>query len=196
MDPGRSPEGDAAALAPDERRTLLEVARRSIAHALRHGFALPLRPEDHGKRLRTRAACFVTLRREGQLRGCVGTLEPRLALVVEVAESAYAAALRDPRFPPLAESELAGLGVEISVLSPLQPFDTTSEAELAVLLRPGIDGLVLQEGEHRGTFLPAVWAELPDPLEFVRGVKRKAGLPPDYWSPGLRASRYTVESIA
>ena len=196
MDPGPSPERDAVAFAPDERRTLLAVARRSVEHALSHGCALPLRPEDHAERLRAPAACFVTLRREGRLRGCVGSLEPRLALVVEVAESACAAALRDPRFPPLAAPELEGLALEISVLSPLEPCAASSEAELASLLRPGVDGLMLEEGERRGTFLPAVWSELPDPLEFVRGVKRKAGLPTDYWSPALRASRYTVASIA
>ncbi len=182
-------------LTREHGRILLDVAARSIEHGVRVGGALPVDPADCDPVLRRVRASFVTLHLAGELRGCVGSLEAKQPLVVDVAESAFKAALRDPRFPPLEEPELAGLDVHLSVLSPLEPVDVGSERELLDVLRPGIDGLLIREGTRDATFLPSVWGGLPEPARFVRELKRKAGLPDDHWSPGIRVSRYTVESF-
>ena len=198
MDPMPSPDPSGApepGLDTEQRRTLLDVARRSIEHGLRHFRALPVTADEHAEALRRRAASFVTLELCGRLRGCVGALEPRHPLVVDVAESAFGAAFRDPRFEPLAPPDLPDLEISISVLSPLERLVVPSEDALVEILRPGVDGLLLREGGRQGTFLPVVWTDLEDPRRFVREVKHKAGLPSDYWSPTLEVSRYTVESI-
>ena len=171
---------------------LLDVARESIAHGLAHGRPLPVAPADYDPALRPVRATFVTLRLEGALRGCTGTLEAQRPLVVDVAENAHRTAFRDPRFAPVEGSELARLEIHISVLSPLEPFPAESEEALLEELRPGVDGLVLRDGAAAGTFLPAVWKSLPAPRDFVRELKRKAGLTAGHWSPTLRFERYTT----
>ncbi len=178
----------------ESRRLLKEVARASIEHGLRHGRPLQPDPADYPPPLRERRASFVTLKRGGELRGCIGSLEAGRPLVVDVAHNAYAAAFRDPRFPPLQPEELRDLEISLSVLSPPEPLAFESEGDLLARLRPGVDGLILTDGHHRGTFLPSVWEQLPDPADFLRQLKLKAGLPPDHWSPGLRVERYTTES--
>lgn len=181
---------------PEERRALLGVAHESIAHGIRHGRALCVDPAAYPEPLRVARATFVTLRREGRLRGCVGRLEARRALVADVAESAWGAAFRDPRFERVSAEELEELAISISVLGTLAPLRAASAAELAEQLQPGVHGLVLREGAQRGTLLPAVWEHLPDPRDFVREVMRKADLPEGHWSATLEAFRYEVESIA
>ena len=91
--------------------------------------------------------------------------------------------------------DLEGLHIEISVLTPAPPLSFGSEQELAAMIEPGRDGLILEEGFARGTFLPSVWESLPKPVDFLRHLKRKAGLPEDYWSDRLRVSRYRTESF-
>ncbi len=140
-------------------------------------------------------ATFVTLTIDAQLRGCIGTLEARRALVEDVASNAYSAAFEDPRFAPLERAEFERLDIHLSLLSAPEPIQFGSEKDLLAQIRPSLDGLVLEEGARRGTFLPSVWEQLPDPVEFLRHLKRKAGLPADYWSATLRVSRYTSESI-
>jgi AmmeMemoRadiSam system protein B/AmmeMemoRadiSam system protein A len=187
-------ESDPAALGDEERRRLTEVARDSVSHALRHG--TPLIPALAGfpERLRAMRATFVTLKSRGELRGCVGTLSARRPLAEDVAHNAYAAAFQDPRFPPLAAAEFEELSFGISVLSPAVPIGFGSEAELLSSLRPGVDGIILRAGSRTGTFLPAVWESLPQPRDFIAQLKRKAGLPADYWSPAITVERYTTES--
>jgi uncharacterized protein len=179
----------------EDRASLLDLARRSIAHGLDHGAPLRVDPDDYPESLRTERAAFVTLHRHGELRGCIGHLEACQPLVQDVAENAYAAAFRDPRFPPLSRQEWAGLAVHISVLTPPEPMTFGSEADLLAQLRPGIDGLILSEGSARGTFLPSVWESLPQPRDFLKHLKRKAGLPADHWSERIRVARYTTESF-
>jgi AmmeMemoRadiSam system protein A len=159
------------------------------------GRALAVDPAAYPEALRAPRATFVTLERRGALRGCIGSLEARRALVADVAENAWAAAFRDLRFPPLAAAELEGLAIHVSLLSRLERIAATSEQELLAALRPGVDGLVLSDGTQRGTFLPAVWADLPEPRGFLRQLKRKAGLPADGWSASWEAWRYTVDEI-
>ncbi len=180
---------------PDERRLLRTLAHRSIAHGLDRGRALQPELGEYPRRLREWRASFVTLEHRGRLRGCIGTLEARQPLVRDVAEHAYAAAFNDPRFPPLSPVEAVDIELHISVLSSPEPLPCASETELLERLQPGIDGLILFEHTRRATFLPAVWDDLPEPREFLTHLKRKAGLPVDYWSAELRFERYRAESL-
>ncbi|MBK8182588.1 MAG: AmmeMemoRadiSam system protein A [Candidatus Competibacteraceae bacterium] len=180
-------------LSHQDRATLLATARASIQHGLRHGQALAVDPNQYPATLRPQRATFVTLELAGQLRGCMGALAAYQPLVRDVAAHGYAAAFDDPRFPEVTAVEFPRLEVYISVLSPSQPLPFGSEEDLLAQLRPGQDGLILQFHHHRATFLPAVWESLPDPYVFLAQLKRKAGLPLDFWSPELRVERYTSE---
>jgi AmmeMemoRadiSam system protein A len=183
-------------LDPSQRRTLLRLARQSIEHGLGHGKAIEVDAARYSAALRAQRAAFVTLETHGALRGCIGHLEAIQPLVRDVAENAFAAAFRDPRFPPLGPAELPHLAIEISVLGVPHPLDFASEAELLATIEPGVDGLILEEGNSRGTFLPTVWKSLPEPRDFLRHLKAKAGLHPDYWSDTIRIQRYRTESFA
>lgn len=180
-------------LPEESRRALLKIAAGSIEHALREGEPLKVDLAALPQELREVRATFVTLERHGQLRGCIGTLNPMLPLAEDVAHNAFQAAFRDPRFPPLSDREFRDLDIHISVLSPSEPMSFKDEQDLLRQIRPGVDGLVLEDGWHRGTFLPAVWDDLPDATDFLKHLKLKAGLPPDYWSKTLKVSRYTAE---
>lgn len=175
---------------PPDGRVLLALARAALEEAL--GGRPAATPEQAW--LERPGACFVTLKLDGRLRGCIGSMTPRRPLAEDVRENACAAALRDPRFPPVTASELPRLRLELSLLSPLEEIDCAGEEELTALLRPGVDGLLLEHGSHRGTFLPAVWESLRTPAEFVCRLKVKAGLPEDFWAPQMRIWRYTVRS--
>jgi len=192
--PADAPERPRPELTPGEWSQLLQVARGSIAHGLRRGKPLPVDPGEYPEVLQRLRASFVTLHLRGQLRGCIGVLEAIRPLVDDVAKNAYAAAFSDPRFEPLREAERQGLDIHISVLSPSEPMRFTSEQDLVRQVRPGVDGLILADGSRRGTFLPSVWESLPDRESFLRHLKLKAGLPPDYWSETIQVSRYTAES--
>lgn len=182
-------------LSETSRNFLLETAHKAIAHGLETGMPLEIDAHNFPPEVQRTQASFVTLMQHGTLRGCIGGLEARMPLVEDVALHAFQAAFRDPRFAPLAAHELSDLEISISVLNPAEPLPPMSESELLRTLRPGQDGLILAEGHHYGTFLPSVWESLRSPRDFLNHLKRKAGLPMDYWSPSLRFSRYTVESI-
>ncbi|MBW2493520.1 MAG: AmmeMemoRadiSam system protein A [Deltaproteobacteria bacterium] len=174
---------------------LLDVARRSIESGLRTGQPLAVDPDAFPPELGQLRATFVTLRRDGELRGCVGGLVACRPLVADVAHSAYGAAFRDSRFPALEARELDRIEIHISILGPLEPVSAPDEKALLAAIRPGIDGLVVRDGARQGTFLPAVWESLPEPAEFWRELKRKAGIPLDAWSSRWEIFRYTVESL-
>jgi AmmeMemoRadiSam system protein A len=181
-------------LAPAERALLVAVAR-AAATAAAHRRLYDLPPEAGCGRLGEPGATFVTLRVAGELRGCIGSIEPRRALGADVAGNAHAAASLDSRFDPLAPVELDRLEVHVALLSPLVRLAVASRAELVVALAAGRDGLVLEDDGRRATFLPAVWRQLAEPHEFVAQLERKAGLAPGSWSPRRRAYRYRVESL-
>ncbi len=183
------------ATSPENRDILLAVAGASIRYGLGHGRPLPVSAADYAPELGLRRATFVTLQRRGELRGCIGMLEAVRPLVEDVAHNAYAAAFSDPRFPPLGAGELEGLELHLSILSPPEQLPWSAETDLVQQLRPGIDGLILSDRGRRGTFLPSVWESLPTPVQFLRHLKQKAGLPADYWSATLQVSRYTTESF-
>ena len=169
---------------------LLAHARRAIESLFTQhtGHALPDAPffDQPG-------ATFVTLRRASELRGCIGSLQDDRPLREDVASNARAAALRDPRFEPLSATELDGLSIEVSLLSLPQPLAFRDEDDLVRQLAESRDGVILEAGRCRSTFLPQVWEQLPNARDFLRHLKEKAGLAPDHWSTDLRVSRYAVE---
>jgi len=178
--------------AAEHGEVLLALARETLSEA----FGAEPRPVPESAWLAERGASFVTLKIDGELRGCIGSLEAYRPLVEDVRGNALAAAFHDPRFPRLGAKELPRVRIEVSRLSELESMRSNDEADLLRRLRPGIDGLVLEHDGHRGTFLPAVWRQLPRPDEFLRQLKRKAGLPPEFWAADVCVSRYTVDSWA
>ncbi|MGQ9723895.1 MAG: AmmeMemoRadiSam system protein A [Tepidimonas sp.] len=181
---------------PELGRSLLAIARGAIDQALglptQGDLAVALPPEVQ-RRLDAPGASFVTLTQRGDLRGCIGSLRAQRSLREDVRANAVAAAFDDPRFPPLTAQEWPATEVEVSVLSAPQPLPVHSRDEALRALRPGVDGVVFHWGPYRSTFLPQVWAQLPEPDAFLRHLVAKAGLPPDFWDADVRLERYTVD---
>lgn len=186
-------------LATPERHQLLALARVSIDSTLSSGRAvrelMPFSAALLLPALTVRRSSFVTLRRGEELRGCCGTLEAPRPLAEDVWRNAWASAFNDYRFPPLTAAEWPHMNLHLSLLTVPEPLDVATEAELLAELRPSIDGLILESDTGRATFLPAVWEQIPDPLQFVRQLKMKAGWAATYWSNRVRCSRYTTESF-
>ncbi len=183
-------------LTPRERQTLLTLAREAITRAVNRQEPPPVDLNNVPENLQRDGASFVTLTRQGRLRGCIGSLEARRSLAVDVHENAISAALHDPRFPPVNAEELDDLQVEVSVLSSPQPLAYDGPDDLIAKLRPGVDGLVIERGWNRATFLPQVWEKLPDPHQFLEHLCLKAYLPADaYRQPGLDVYTYQVEKF-
>lgn len=188
---------------PEHQSLLLKIARDAISSTIEHGRGegeqafQPLEEKfpDIGNipELQEERATFVTLTIDGDLRGCIGMLEACRPLAEDVVENARAAAFRDPRFAPLSIEEFGQLKIHISVLSAPEELFFESEADLLAQIRQDVDGLILQDGGRRGTFLPSVWADLPNKELFLMHLKMKAGLPSNYWSDTLRVFRYTAE---
>lgn len=176
---------------PDIGGLLLRLAREAIGDKL--GFGGPLSSSTPA--LHEHGATFVTLFHWGDLRGCIGTVSAWRPLGYDVRANAVAAAFQDPRFPPLTKGEFPGLAVEVSLLDAPQPMVAQDEAQALAQLRPGIDGVVLECGRHRATFLPQVWEQLPATREFLAALKRKAGLAERYWGADVRLSRYQVRKF-
>lgn len=168
---------------------LLIRARNAIAKE----FGEAEQPEPAQAALTQPGASFVTLTQQGQLRGCIGSLEAWRLLDQDVRANAKAAAFRDPRFNPLTRAEFDHTRVEVSLLTPAVPFTFTDEADAIRQMRPGIDGMILECHGRRGTFLPQVWESLPDPQQFFTHLKQKAGFAPDFWSPDVKLYRYEVQ---
>lgn len=168
---------------------LLSIARTAISQTLGLSFAETSEQADW---LQGKAACFVTLSQNGELRGCIGTLEAQRSLLEDVKANAIAAALKDTRFPPLRSEELIETDIEVSLLSPMQTLSFANEEEALAQLHPGIDGVVFACGQYRSTFLPQVWQQLPDTETFIAHLKQKAGLRPDFWAEDVKLYRYTV----
>jgi hypothetical protein len=179
---------DKTATAEERGKVLLGLVRDAIAEAL----GAPPKPLPREDWLQEYGATFVTLTQCGQLRGCIGSLQAHRPLVEDIRHNACAAAFQDPRFAPLERDELEATCCEVSLLSPAEPMQFKDEADALAQLRPGIDGVILEYGRYRSTFLPQVWEQLPDPQQFMAHLKHKAGLPGDFWDGGIRLSRYTV----
>jgi AmmeMemoRadiSam system protein A len=180
----------------DQQSLLLEVARQSIRDRLARVNATGPALDGWPSRLTGTGASFVTLTVNRGLRGCIGSIVASRPLVADVWNNARGAAFSDPRFPPFTEVEMSRAGLEVSVLSPLEPLTISSEAELLEVLRPGVDGLLLRFGAQRATFLPKVWESLGEPSEFLGQLKRKMGQSGDFWDPSLVAERYQTEEFS
>lgn len=178
-----------------DKALLLKAARASIEYGVKYRTVMPCTPSDYSQLLQEKRATFVTLHRNQKLRGCIGILEAMRPLIEDVIFNAHAAAFRDTRFLPLAAKELEGLDIEISILSPHEEISFESEADLLSKIRPGTDGLILEDGFSHGLFLPQMWEQLPEPAEFMHHLKLKAGLAPTHWSDSVKVSRFTVEVI-
>ena len=180
----------------DERSILLKLARQAI-EAVVCGEPYPkLELKNLSPRLTELGVSFVTLTREGELRGCIGALEPRVSLAEDVQEHAVAAALQDYRFAPVQLEELSSIEIEISRLTPQRKLEYNQPEELLMLLRPGIDGVVIRYGMYRATFLPQVWEKLPDPEMFLNHLCQKMGAPGNLWrKEKLEVYTYQVEEF-
>lgn len=174
---------------------LMNTARKAVRHAVRTGEPMAVNTAEFEPALTEQGACFVTLERKNKLRGCIGSLEARAPLIQDLVSNCHGAAQRDPRFPAITEDELKDLSVSISLLGPLIPFPFSDEADLLDQLQPGVDGLVLAGPGQRGTFLPQVWEDLPDPKAFLTALKSKSGLDPGHDLSGITAWRYRTHGL-
>ena len=183
-------------LSPEDCTTLLRIARKAIQAATRGILPETLQLEEMTPDLQQSKTTFVTLTIDGNLRGCIGALQASHPLALDVQKHAVAAALEDPRFPPVGPDEVEQLSIEISVLSTPQPLVYSDPEELIENLTPGKDGVIIQTGFHRGTFLPQVWERAPDPELFLEMLCTKAQLPNDAWrKQPLEVQTYRVFSF-
>ncbi len=184
----------------DERRLLLRIARDAIIRGCTQTEfvqnANRIKPAMTNVKLARPCNSFVTLTKNGELRGCIGSAAARDPLPVDVARNAFNSAFRDPRFPAVSAEELTAVMVEIAVLTPAQAIPVDTEADLLSKLRPQVDGLTIEDDHLHATFLPKVWEQLPDPQAFLTALKTKAGMLPDHWSPNFKAYRYQTESFS
>ncbi len=175
------------------RSQLLLIAKQSILEGFKNGHPLIVNPHD--EELQERRACFVTLEIEGNLRGCIGSLEAHQTLAQNVSRNAFNAAFQDARFQPLTEDEFTQTDIEISILTTPQEVSYASEEDLFRKLAPQVDGVIYEDGDNRSTFLPQVWKQLPTPREFMKQLKLKAGLGPGQSRPSAKIYRYQVEKF-
>ncbi len=190
----------ADSVVPDDAGDLLlPVAREAIARSL--GMTTPdtetggARAETLPAWVREPGASFVTLTKGSRLRGCIGSPVARQPLLDDVRANAVAAASRDPRFAPMEPDELPAVAIEVSVLSAPQPLPVGSLEECYAALRPGVDGVIVEMGDwNRALFLPQVWDEVPDPVQFLGHLWRKAGVAPGVWYEGTTVQTFTVRA--
>lgn len=183
-------------LSAEEKTYLLNLARETITRVARDLEAPALDLEEVPETLRRKGASFVTLTKHGSLRGCIGSLEARRPLAIDVQQNAVGAAMQDPRFPPVTPEEVDEITIEVSVLSCPEPVRYDGVDDLCRKLRPGIDGVVIEQGWRRATFLPQVWEKLPDARQFLQRLCLKAGLAPRAYSHGdLDVYSYQVEKF-
>lgn len=179
-----------------EKQQMLTAARESIRHGLNFGTRIEVDPTKYSAELREMRACFITLKIDDLLRGCIGNIQPRETLVESICHNAHSAAFHDPRFGALRADEFPLLKIEISVLSEPEPIHFESEQDLIAQLVPGKDGLVISTDRHSATFLPSVWVQLPEPDRFLDHLKEKAGLQASDWPADLSAQRFYTTNVS
>jgi len=182
-------------LTADEKTLLVEACADSIEHGLHRGEAFPVVISRFPHNLQINGATFITLKRNGILRGCVGTTHAFRPLIIDAVHNAFAASQKDSRFPPVRYEELIDLSISVSVISEPKLLHVSTEEELLEALIPGRDGLIIEDGDCQATFLPQVWEDLHGKKEFLRHLKKKAGFHDAYWSDTIRAYRYHVRKI-
>ena len=180
----------------EEQKILLRLAREAMERGVKGQELPPLDLPSLPPRLREEGSSFITLTLYGQLRGCIGSLEPYQSLAEDVREHAVAAALKDPRFPPVREDELSGIRLEISRLTRPIPLEYQEVSDLLSKLNPFVDGVILRDGFHRATFLPQVWEKIPDCADFLSNLCYKMGANPNLWRmKHLDVLTYKVEEF-
>ena len=184
-------------LTPEEQKTLIHLARQAIECRVKGEKLLPLDQSSLSFHLREQGASFITLTAHGQLRGCIGALEPYQSLAEDVREHAVAAALEDPRFPPVQVNELNGIKIEVSRLTRPIPLEYKDADDLLSKLHPNVDGVILRDASgHRATFLPQVWEKIKDPAEFMDNLCNKMGISHNSWrSRHFDVLTYQVEEF-
>ena len=180
----------------EEQQTLLRMAREAMEYGVR-GKKLPsLNKETLSSHLSEKGASFITLTIRGDLRGCIGALEAYQPLAEDVREHAIAAALEDPRFPPVREAELSRIQIEVSRLTRPIPLEYEDASDLLSKLRPHVDGVLLKDDYRRATFLPQVWEKIPDPVQFMNNLCYKMGVSENLWQiKHLNVLTYQVEEF-
>jgi len=179
-----------------EQKVLLRLAREAMERGVRGEKLPPLDETLLTPSLQEEGSSFVTLTEHGQLRGCIGSLEPYQSLAEDVREHAVAAALQDPRFPPVEAAELNGIQIEVSRLTRPVPLEYMDADDLLAKLCPHEDGVILRDGFHRATFLPQVWEKISNPVEFLDNLCYKMGTNPDLWRrKHLDVLTYKVEEF-
>lgn len=178
------------------QQIMFKLSVDSINYGFEHNKSMPINPLDYPEELQQERAAFVTLRKQGDLRGCIGSLTASRPLAQEIGGRAFDAAFRDPRFNPLEPFELEALSIDLSLLTRPEPLQYSSEDDLLQQLTCGVDGLVLEWNGYSGTFLPSVWEMLPDKADFLGQLKRKAGLATDFWHDEIEIKRYTTDKYS
>ena len=180
-------------LTEEDKNVLKAIARDAVIHSINYSKELPVSLSEFPATLHDYQNTFVTLKYNGKVIGCMGSLAADQPLINDVAHNAFSASYYDPRFPDPKTIDPEEIEIHISLLSPAEEIKFSSEQELLTKIRPGKDGLLIREGRRQGTFLPAVWDSIPDPKSFLKELKHKAGLPVDYWSDTIKVYRYTTE---
>ena len=189
-----SPDAHAALVAA-HGATLCHLALDAIDHGLVHREPIAVELSTLAPLLREPRASFVTLTRQGEIRGLAGTPSAVKPLAEDVVQNAYSAAFRAPRHGVLMARERVDLSVSVTVLSPTEPLRSQTEEELISAIRPGVDGLLISDGRCRALCLPAQWRDYPEPRAFVDQLKAKAGMAKTHWSSSFSAWRFTAASV-
>lgn len=174
---------------------MLDFVGKTIAHGLSKGAPPAVDTKSFPDGLTEPGATFVTIEKDGKLRGCIGSLQAHRPLIEDLVHNAYRAAFKDPRFPPVGKDEAGRISWSVSLLSAPEQMLIRDERDLLSQLVPGADGLIIADGAKRATFLPQVWDQLPEPTTFLAHLKRKAGMTPDHWSKTFEAHRYRAIKI-
>ena len=185
-----------AGISEKDGRFLVDLARRALKYYFRKGDRLDIKPSEVPNKILTEdGACFVTLYKNNELRGCIGSLEASRALVFDVVDNALSAALNDPRFHPVTRDELDNIKIEVSVLTKPEKIDVKTAEELLEKLVPRKHGMIVKKGWARATFLPMVWEQIPDKIEFLRHLCMKASLMPDDWKNVSEMEFFLYEAL-
>ncbi len=179
-----------------QRQQMLDIAQRSIQHGLHLSTRLRVNYKGIEAGLLKPRACFITLKIGQEICGRMGSLEPNMALIENIAHNAHSAAFNDPRFVPITKEAIEHLTIGITVLGEIETINCDNEKELLTQLTPQTDGVILSEDDLTATFLPDVWQQLIEPKDFIQQLKIQAGLAEDYWSDTLRFERFQVKEIS
>lgn len=182
-------------LADEHKRTLLVTARQALLFQLRRNKEPIISLRSFAPALKGQGMSFVTLNKNDRLRGCIGSLIPHRPMIADVVANTLKSAFEDRRFKPVEIEEMEEIKLKIAILSRSIPLSFSNEEEALTAITPGLDGLILKSGQHRSTLLPMVWDAIPNPQEFLRALKQKAGLSPDFWDDSVSIERYRTESF-